>query len=196
MDSESQRIVRLNFISETDIQYYQDIMDFLQEAPEFEPYAYLSTLENPEKRTLKNLKDLKTLKDHLIFYVSQSALSPSYGLKVYNWVISGDLSHLTAKKLGEIRGVLDYPDYDSIKTVQDLDNLKIKGVGEGAKLFVRQFFFKEKNICIPSERKFQKGLSIVLKNKVSAKDAKKISDNWNKKYIGNMLCLQIGDYIK
>lgn len=200
---------RLSIISRTDPQYYNDIIDFIKnDFPEIEPFAYLSALENP-----KNMKfdHLKTIKDHLIFYVAQSGVSPSHGRNVYNWVINNQLDKLTVKKRGEINNVLNYANYDKINTIEDVDNIKIKGVGNGAKGFVKQFYFNERNICLWTERRFQKGLSFVLENasknknqsetvecfkKLKQKDYETISNKWKHKYIGYMLCLQVGLYCK
>jgi len=193
MDLANQKIIRLTHIAENDLEYYQDIMDFIQQNNEFEPYLVYVTLENP---TTIKLPSLVTVKDHLLFYVAQAAVSPSYGAKVYDWVKNGDLTKLTAKKRSEIENVLNYPHYNNIKNVDDVDTIDIKGVGDGAKSFVKQYYFGIKNICLYSERRFQKGLSIVCKRKITTSEAKKISEAWTNKHIGYMLCLQIGDYVK
>jgi hypothetical protein len=193
---------RLELIALTNPDYYADIVTFITENPEFIPFLPIVALSprgkstsNPEIMAMLKEKGIKT---GLIFYACMAGVRVAYGEKIFLHVMRGEMEKLTEKKRKIITDIIEQVNEDELKSVQDIDEkLKgIKGVGDGARTFLKDVYFFDENIVYPTDRIFQKGLKRIYKlEKLGVAGAKKICNGWKgKKYIGTMFTWQAATY--
>lgn len=180
---------RLAMIYQIDPLWASAIEEFIVLNPEFQPYLpYAALNQYPEIPS-----ELKTIKDMLLYYVCYAGVNTNYGGQAWSWVKTNQLSKLTVKKRSIIDNILAQSE---IKTIDEFNSIKIKGVGEGAMTFVRQNYFKDVNIIYPTDRIFQKGLCKIYEFKnVTVSQAKNKAQSWKgQKSVGSMFCFQAGNY--
>lgn len=180
---------RLSFILKINPSWGLAIQEFVMLNPEFGPFLKYAAL----KGTADVPEELKTIRDMLLYYVSFAGVNTSYGQKAWQWVKTGQLDKLTPKKRSIIENILALP---TITTIKEFDKIDIKGVGEGAQTFVRQFYFNDTNIIYPTDRIFQKGMCLIYHlDKVSVGEAKHLANQWKgQKSVGSMFCFQAANY--
>ena len=180
---------RLEHIFNSDPEWGADIVEFVNENPEFKTYLKYVALN----RYSEIPKSLVTIKDMLKYYVSFAGVNANYGCKVFEWVKNLEYNHLTDKKRVIMEAIDQLPE---ISTREEFNKIVISGVGEGAKSFICQHYFRDTDIIYPSDRIFQKGLSQIYGiNKVSVSEAKSRAQKWQgKRSVGSMFCFQVGNY--
>jgi hypothetical protein len=185
---------RLEFVSLVNPTWCEMVKEFVQYNPIFYPWIkYTAATPNP---TIPE-EALKNIRDTFLYYVSYAGVNTNYGDKVWEWVKKGELHALTEKKRTVIQSILtSIPEDDSVITVEQINKLKISGVGEGAKSFVRQFHFHTQE-SYETDRIFLSGLKKIynLDKKPTTKEARKITSEWiGNKQIGTSFCFQVANY--
>ena len=180
---------RLFIISQINPSWGASIKEFVKLNPEFQPCLPYVALN----RVADIPKELKTIKDMLIYYASFAGVNTNYGQKAWEWAKTNQLEKLTAKKRLIIEDVLKLP---NITTFAEFEKINIKGVGEGAHTFIRQHYFHHTDIIYPTDRVFQKGLCRIYQlDKVTVSQAKNLCNQWKgEKSVGSMFCFQIANY--
>src|SRR5579872_2693418 len=200
---------RLQFIYYYDPEWAIEIIDFLILHSEFHKYVHFSSLtrravgfgKNPGET--KEIDSPTTINEFLLYYVCHAGVNSIYGKKLWLKVRNKNLKQvtkdesITLKKKSVILEVLKLP---ILKDWKQVDELKIKGVGIGAKRFVRTMFdtgvgsLEYKKCIDTSDLHFMRGLQKVynLSKKPTPKQIKELTKSWTKNArIGTMLCVQI-----
>lgn len=183
---------RLLYIRSINPTYADDIEDFLMKNDEFcklLPLVALSCVPT-------HVGEFTSAKECLKYYVYCSGVRADYGEKLYEEVKNNNYANLKSK----LKIIQEIDAINEPNTPSDIDNLIIKGVGDGCKIFVKQMYFNDNSDGVyPTDRVFRKGLAkIYNKTEVSVDEAKQIIALWKisgaKTYIGGMFTSQAASY--
>jgi hypothetical protein len=139
--------------------------------------------------------NLKTISDLLIYYASYAGVRANYGTQVHSWIKSGQIEKLTQKKRTVIKAIQAY-NWTEVTSLEVFEKVKIKGVGEGAKSFIREHYFNEISQTYPTDRVFQRGLCHIYNlSLVTVTQAKNIISTWKGRVdVGSAFCFQVANY--
>lgn len=182
---------RLTFIAQFDPLWALMIRDFVDLNPIFKKYLELAP---STRKPLLNLK-WRTPNDILRWYVCHTGVRNSYGDELYKYVETGGREESKLKK--KTTTINDIDELDKITCIEDVENINIKGVGIGAKNFIKRYVYDDFGVVDYTDRIFLKGIcKLYDKEKLTPTQAKKISDEWkgNFKGIGSAFCFQIAHY--
>jgi 3-methyladenine DNA glycosylase/8-oxoguanine DNA glycosylase len=202
---------RLLLISHLDPEWHLAIETFLDQNPEFWPYAYLVPMQRP--RFNASLKP-KYFIEHLLRYICEAGVNSNYAQKQYNLILSYlqknnyDIG-LMLDQIGDQLQPKKRAIYSDIwKAVKEIGPLnyrlehllatKIKGVGVGCVAQLKQFWSSEPDAVEISDRGFIAGFTKVynLDKKPTPSQIKKKVETWkSNKIVGGLLCTQIFHYL-
>lgn len=181
MDLHEKNRQRIALVYLIDPKWAEMVLSFVEKFPEFYPYLYLTATT---RKIVEDI-DFKSIKERLIYYVCHAGVRTSYGLWLWNRVrylnakeISRD-EKITKKKKDTILSILDL-DESKLKTKEDIENIKISGVGHGCKRYILSQVFDDVNTVDWSDLNFLKGLQKLynLEKKPTPNQAKKMTSKW------------------
>ncbi len=176
---------RLELVFSLDPNYAADVVTFVGQNPVF--YRFLSLLSLTSRAVLPHFP---TAKDALKYYVCFAGVRTAYGHQCWGQVQHHDYTHLKSKRV-IIETIDTIPDITSSEMV---DMISIKGVGPGAKTFVKENVFGDRQHAIyPTDLTFRKGLAVIyeLPKPPSVTEATRLCESWKgPKYVGSMFAFQ------
>jgi len=189
---------RIHFIFNQDPEWCSKLLEFVDKHPEFRPYMYMA----PATRKPVLDVELKTIHDALLYYACHAGVTVNYGLKL--WEKAKDLKttkeiknlNLSERKTKTLMDLLEFRNNHPI--VKSVDEIKIKGIGEGAKGFIRILFFNDYNVLDCTDRNFLSGLQHLLgmPTRPTPAQAKRLCQSWSPlSSIGTAFCHSIHNYI-
>lgn len=191
---------RLEWIKRMNPGYAKDIEEFLRLNPIFEKvFKYVALSPEPEIPM-----ELGTIEQFLIYYVCHSGVCTDYGTKLWTSINEGKDGvvppemKIPAGKQSTITAIKELCSKKASPwTISDIEKLEIKGVGPGAKAFVKQGYFHSKDVVMPTDRVFQKGMKKIYGlDTLTVSKATSLANKWKgHKYIGNMFCFQAAHYM-
>jgi len=191
---------RLNYIANTNPEWFSHIMDFLENNNEFLPYSHLVALE---PTNAKHEHFPTTIKQAILYYICFAGVRSEFGQKL--WLTVRDMATkeqvlfstvISAKKKEYLSKAIQIQDDF---TLEMLKNTKIAGIGVSGIAFIHKNFSGEaaSDLVEYTDIGILSGLQKVYKlaTRPTPKEALAIVNKWKgKKSVGNMFCSQVYHY--
>lgn len=172
----------LEYMRHLSPQWTEDVEMFAALNPEYIPFMYLapcpdSVGSNSSGAYARYPGDDQSgdVKTFLKFYALEAGVRATYAHARWEEVKNGDLSKLTEKKRTIMEAIDKLP---PITTLEQLNQVTIKGVGVGCKSAAAMKFFGATNVSCYTDRGILTGLEHVYGGKMTVSRAKKITEGW------------------
>ena len=199
---------RLQFVAEYDPLWAVQIQEFFEDHPEFNAYMKYAPMTkrpvgfgiNKGEPTPKDGTP-KTINEFLQHYVCEAGVRREYGHWLFDRVKGKtwqDIEHddkITDKKKKVLVEVFKLPVLTRWEQVMELN---IKGVGIGAKNFIRSMFSDFDDYIDSTDLAFKIGIQIVygLDKRPTPSKIKELTKTWTKNaVVGSAMCRQIYRYV-
>lgn len=193
-------VYRLNYIAETNPEWFSYIMDFVESNNEFLPYLYMAAIQPTNQ---KHEFFPTTVKQAILYYICYAGVRSEFGQKL--WLIVKDLTTkeqvlastvISPKKKEYLSQAIQIKDDFSI---DQLKTTKIAGIGVSGIAFIHKNFSSEiaSDLVEYTDIGVLGGLQKIYKlaSRPSPKEALEIISKWKgKKSVGNMFCTQVYHY--
>jgi hypothetical protein len=188
-----QGLERIEHILAYNEEWASEVIDFLKNNPSFREFAHTTpftqkpigygklfgevTEQNPE-----------TITEYLLYYICHTQAYTNFGnalwRKIHRMTATEIISDdsIPEKKKEIIISILQREPFSTWEEVWQLD---VKGIGLGAKYFIRTYFSDD--FLDLTDEHFQKGF-VLIYNTLSSKE---IVETWTNKKIGYLFCLQV-----
>lgn len=198
---------RLTLILSVNPTWGEKILNFIDTNPEFSPYLHLASLtakpvgfgKNPGEEIPDDSPI--TINEYLLYYVAHAGVHAQYGKNLWLKVrgksadeILEDNSITSNKK----SVLISIKNLEQISDYREIDLLEIKGVGSGAKRFIKLMFSPSLEIIDSTDLYFKKGFQIIysMSKRPTEKQIQDKAINWGKyKIVGTMFCNQVASYL-
>ena len=198
---------RLEYIANYDPVWAFKIRDFFDNHPEFARYIEIAPLtirpigfgRNMGEHAIPNIPI--TINEFLAYHVCTAGVHRNYGhelwLKIRGKSPEDILSNptITQNKKKCLVPLMRLP---LITSIEEINNITIKGIGIGAQKFVKSMFSDYDDYIDATDLAFKIGIAIVynLPRRASPKQIKDLTKNWTKNaVVGTAMCNQIFHYV-
>jgi hypothetical protein len=181
-----------------DVDWASDVVCFVKSHPQFRPYIE-STPFTPrpfgKRMAFPSEEDPQTVQDYLLYYICHTQAYTNYGHAIWNRVFKKSIeevqsdTHISENKKAILIPVLQQT--TPLTTWEEVWNLDVKGLGVGAKRFIKSTF---SDWIDTSEPHFQQGLQKIygFSTPPVKEEVDSIVKTWTEyPKVGAVLCQQV-----
>lgn len=181
-----------------DVDWASDVVSFVKSHPQFRPYIE-NTPFTPrpfgKRMEFPSDDDPQTVQDYLLYYICHTQAYTNYGHAIWHRVFRKTIdevksdSHISENKKSILIPVLEQT--SPLTTWEEVWNLDIKGLGTGAKRFIKSSF---SDWIDTSDAHFQQGLQKIygFSSPPAKEEVDEIVKTWvTYPRVGSILCQQV-----